>query len=160
MCIRDSSQISGNLTVNLAQDTLFGSQIGLSVLNSIENIIAGSGNERLIGSSGANLFQAGAGTDTVTGHGGGDTFLFKPGFGNAVITDFHVASTNANPHDLIELDHALFSQFASVQALLASSEVAQHGSSVTIAADATHTIELQHTSLKSLLSHSNDLVFV
>jgi Ca2+-binding RTX toxin-like protein len=155
----DLSQIPGTLTANLAQDTLIGSQIGFSVLNSIENIIAGSGNESLIGSSGANLFQAGAGTDTITGHGGGDTFVFKPGFGNAVITDFHVATISANPHDLIELDHALFSQFASVQALLASSEVTQSGSNVVIAADPNHTIELQHTSLSALMAHANDFMF-
>jgi fibronectin-binding autotransporter adhesin len=129
-------------------------------LNSIENIIAGSGNERLIGSSGANLFQAGTGTDTITGHGGGDTFVFKQNFGKAVITDFHVATTNANPHDLIELDHALFSQFATVQALLASADVMQSGSSVVIAGDPNHTIELQHTSLRALQAHANDLLFV
>ena len=156
----DLSQIAGNVTANLTQDTLVGSQIGFSVLNSIENIIAGSGNERLIGSSGANVFQAGAGTDTITGHGGGDTFVFKPGFGKAVITDFHVATTNANPHDFIELDQSLFSQFATIQALLGSSEVAQQGSSVVIMADAGHTIELQHTSLKTLVAHANDLLFV
>ena len=156
----DLSQIAGNVTANLAQDTLIGSQVGFSVLNSIENIIAGSGNERLIGSSGANLLQAGAGTDTITGHGGGDTFVFKPGFGKAVVTDFHVATTNANPHDLIELDHSLFPQFATVQALLASTEVTQSGSSVVIAADPAHTIELQHTSLRTLIAHANDFVFV
>jgi hypothetical protein len=156
----DLSQIAGNVTANLAQDTLVGSQVGFSVLNSIENVIAGSGNERLIGSSGANVFQAGAGTDTLTGNGGGDTFVFKPGFGKAVITDFHVAATNANPHDLIELDHSLFPQFATVQALLASAEVSQSGSSVVIAADPTHTIELQHTSLRTLVAHANDVLFV
>ena len=84
----------------------------------------------------------------------------KPDFGKAVITDFHVATTNANPHDLIELDHPLFSQFATVQALLASGEVTQSGSSVVIAADPVHTIELQHTSLRTLLAHVNDVLFV
>jgi hypothetical protein len=29
-----------------------------------------------------------------------------------------------------------------------------------IAADATHTIELQHTSLKTLAAHANDVLFV
>jgi Ca2+-binding RTX toxin-like protein len=156
----DLSHIAGNVTANLAQDTLTGSQVGFSVLNSIENIIAGTGNERLIGSSGANVLQAGAGNDTITGDGGGDTFVFKPGFGKTVITDFHVATTNANPHDLIELDHSLFSQFATVQALLASAEVTQSGPSVVIAADPTHTIELQHTSLRTLVAHANDVLFV
>jgi len=156
----DLSQTPGNVTANLAQGSLIGNQIGFSVLNSIENIIAGSGHERLIGSSGANVFEAGAGHDIISGRGGGDTFVFKAGFGNAVITDFHVATTNANPHDLIELDHALFLQFATVQALLSSAEVSQHGSSVVIAADPAHTIELQHTSLKTLAAHSNDVLFV
>jgi hypothetical protein len=41
-----------------------------------------------------------------------------------------------------------------------SAEVTQSGSSVVIAADATHTIELQHTSLRTLLAHANDVLFV
>jgi Ca2+-binding RTX toxin-like protein len=106
------------------------------------------------------VFQAGAGNDIITGDGGGDTFVFKPGFGKAVVTEFHVATTNANPHDLIELDHSLFSKSATVQALLASAEVTLSGSSAVIAADPTHTIELQHTSLRTLLAHANDVLFV
>ena len=156
----DLSQVPGSVTANLAQGFMVGSHAGFSFLNSIENIVAGSGNERLIGSAGANVFQAGAGTDTITGNGGGDTFVFKPDFGKAVITDFHVATTGANPHDLIELDHSLFSQFATVQALLASAEVTRSGSSVVIAENSTHTIELQHTSLTALLAHPNDVLFV
>ncbi|MCG2672798.1 hypothetical protein ACFPFP_38470 [Bradyrhizobium sp. GCM10023182] len=77
-----------------------------------------------------------------------------------MITDFHVATTGANPHDILELDHSLFAQFATVQALLASADVTQSGSSVMIATDPTHTIELQHTSLKTLLAHANDVLFV
>jgi hypothetical protein len=156
----DLSQISGHVTVNLARDTMVGSQVGFSVLNSIENIIAGSGNERLIGSSGANIFQAGSGTDVITGRGGGDTFVFKAGFGRAAITDFHVATTSGNPHDILELDHSLFSQFATVQALLTSTEVTQSGSNVVVATDPAHTIELQHTSVRMLLAHANDVLFV
>jgi hypothetical protein len=156
----DLSQTPGNVTANLAQGLLIGNQIGFSVLNSIENIIAGSGHERLIGSSGANVFEAGAGHDIISGRGGGDTFVFKAGFGNAVITDFHVATTRANPHDILELDHSLFAQFATVQALLASTGVTRSGSSIVIATDPTHTIELQHTSLKTLLAHANDVLFV
>ena len=49
---------------------------------------------------------------------------------------------------------------ATVQALLASAEVTQSGSSVVISADAGHMVELQHTSLKTLVAHANDLLFV
>ncbi|MCG2672799.1 Ig-like domain-containing protein [Bradyrhizobium sp. GCM10023182] len=63
----DLSRIPGNVTANLAQGLLVGGQIGFSIVNSIENVIAGSGHERLIGSSGANVFEAGAGHDIITG---------------------------------------------------------------------------------------------
>jgi hypothetical protein len=43
---------------------------------------------------------------------------------------------------------------------LASTEVTLSGSSVVIAADPPRTIELQHTSLTTLVAHANDVLFV
>ena len=116
----------------------------------------------ITGSTGADVFQVGPGDTTITGNGGGDTFVFKPGFGNAVITDFHVATTTApsNPHDTIELDHAMFAQYATVADLLSSKQVAQVGTSVVITQDATDTITLQNVALKTLLAHTDDFHLV
>ena len=54
----------------------------------IENIIAGSGNDKIVGNDAANLITGGAGNDTLTGGQGADVFDFATGFGNDVIKDF------------------------------------------------------------------------
>jgi hypothetical protein len=43
-----------------------GSEIGTNVLQSIENVIAGSGGDRLTGSREANRIEGGAGNDKMT----------------------------------------------------------------------------------------------
>jgi VCBS repeat-containing protein len=77
------------------------SQIGVDTLLSIENVTGGLGDDTLQGNSGANRLEGGAGNDTLTGGAGSDTFVFKPGFGNDVITDFDVDPTGTP--DLLEL---------------------------------------------------------
>jgi serralysin len=54
----------------------------------IENIIAGSGNDTIVGNDTANLIMGGAGNDTLTGGQGADVYDFAAGFGNDVIKDF------------------------------------------------------------------------
>ena len=90
------------------------------------------------------MFNAGSGTDT---------FIFKPGFGNDVINNFNV------DQDTITLDHTMFSQFANVQELLASSQVAQAGGDVVITVDGNNTITLHNMSLTTLQAHVNDFRF-
>jgi beta-glucanase (GH16 family) len=53
-----------------------------------DTLIGGSGADKLIGSSGNDTLVAGTGTDTMTGGWGADIFVFKPGAGHDVVTDF------------------------------------------------------------------------
>ena len=54
----------------------------------IENAIGGSGADTLIGNAVANRLDGGTGNDTLTGGGDGDTFVYAPGYGADVVTDF------------------------------------------------------------------------
>ncbi len=124
----DLSQISNAVTVDLKLGVASGSQIGTVLLSSIQNVIAGSGAETIVGTSGANVFQAGAGTDRMTGGGGADTFVFKPGFGNTIVTDFKVSGAS---HGTIEIDHSIFASWTALDAVLADSK---QGAVITVTA--------------------------
>jgi len=52
-----------------------GTQTGIDLLSSIENVIGGKGNDLLAGDGGANLLSGGAGNDTLDGGRGNDTLL-------------------------------------------------------------------------------------
>lgn len=54
----------------------------------------------LIGNSAANVIDGGAGNDRLTGGGDADTFVFRTGSRQDVVTDFTVAGT---AHDVIDL---------------------------------------------------------
>jgi Ca2+-binding RTX toxin-like protein len=71
----DYSAISADLSVNLANETATSSESGNDILRSIERVIAGSGNDTLIGSSQAEILQGGAGNDTFVTGGGADAIL-------------------------------------------------------------------------------------
>ena len=93
----------------------------------------------------------------LTGGAGPDTFVFRPGFGNNVITNFTVDGVD---HDFLELEHDMFSHFATVEDLLASAQVAQVGANVVITHDASDTLTLQNVSLTTLRAHADDFSFV
>jgi Ca2+-binding RTX toxin-like protein len=70
----------------------------------------------LRGNDGANRLEGGAGSDTLSGRGGNDVFVFGPGFGADTITDFGGAGAAAG--DVIELSlGGAFDEFAEVQAV-------------------------------------------
>lgn len=92
-----------------------------SIVN-FENLIAGSGDNEIIGTSGTNnlsggagndVINGGSGNDTLTGGSGSDTFVFMDASGDDVITDF-VAGSGAG--DIIEFASILFADFASLLA--------------------------------------------
>jgi Ca2+-binding RTX toxin-like protein len=54
------------------------------------------GDDMLFGGAGNDTLNGGAGNDTLAGGIGHDTFIFRPGFGNDVITDFDVAGSGSD----------------------------------------------------------------
>ncbi len=111
-----ADQLGGDANANV----LFGGD-GADVLNGGGNndrlfggrdkdsLFGGAGNERVDGENGNDLMQGGVGRDTVvggigddtlTGGTGADRFVFVPGFGQDVITDFHETGRN---HDILDL---------------------------------------------------------
>jgi Ca2+-binding RTX toxin-like protein len=80
-----------------------------------DTINGGGGNDVLNGGAGNDRLIGGPGNDLMMGGSGNDTFVFQPGFGNDVITDF-TPGTLAN-HDTIEL-HSVpgLNNFAQVKA--------------------------------------------
>ena len=64
-------------------DILFGN-------NGNDTLLGGLGNDQLDGGNGRDVLDGGADDDILTGGRGGDTFVFKPGFGHDTITDFSI----------------------------------------------------------------------
>jgi Ca2+-binding RTX toxin-like protein len=53
-----------------------------------DHMLGGTGNDRLDGGEGRDVLDGGPGDDILTGGDGRDTFVFAPGSGNDVVTDF------------------------------------------------------------------------
>ena len=66
---------ASGISVDLAESggTAKGAGIGTDILNSIENILGGSGNDSIAGSAQDNVIIGGIGNDTLAGRGGNDT---------------------------------------------------------------------------------------
>ena len=112
------SGVSAALRIELS-GTARSTQTGTDLLNSIENVIGGGGNDRIEGNSVANLMDGGGGNDRLQGGGGSDTlagglgndvmiggsgndtFVFKLGFGNDRIEDFD--ATPAGGQDRLDV---------------------------------------------------------
>lgn len=110
----------------------------------------GTGNDILLGGDGDDQLTGDAGNDKLTGGAGNDTFIFDPGFGKDVITDF---VAGAGSQDVIEFDHSIFADYAAL-----SAAAVQSGSDVLITVDSANTLTLKNVSLSSL--HTDDFRFV
>jgi Ca2+-binding RTX toxin-like protein len=113
----------------------------IDALGGNDNVNGGAGNDRITG---------GAGDDFLTGGDGSDTLVFAAGFGHDIISGFAAGPKHG---DVIEIDNAIFADFAAVQA--ASAQV---GSNVVITVDADNSITLNNVVLANL--HQNDFLFV
>jgi hypothetical protein len=104
----DYRAAAGAVTLTLSGSTYAIARIG-GVLSdrvrNFENVLGGSGADKLKGDAGANLLDGGLGADTLTGAAGADTFAFTSALGAANvdrIVDFSV------PADTIHIDNAVF----------------------------------------------------
>ncbi|MBB4193074.1 Ca2+-binding RTX toxin-like protein/formiminotetrahydrofolate cyclodeaminase [Rhizobium aethiopicum] len=116
---------------------------------SIEALMGGTGDDILVGSSGANRLEGYLGNDTLTGGAGDDAFVFKAGFGHDTLTDFTAGAASV---DVLDISTSLFSDFAAVMA--AASQV---GADTLITYDANNSITLKNVGLTSL--HQDDFHF-
>lgn len=71
----DLSATTSNNTIDLQLGLMFGTQIGLSKLASIENATGGSGNDAIIGNHQANILIGGDGNDLLRGGKGNDVLV-------------------------------------------------------------------------------------
>ena len=104
--------VTVDLSSTKAQNTV---TAGSDTLSGFENLTGSQFNDTLRGTAGDNVITGLGGNDKLTGAGGNDTFVFLPGFGNDMITDF-TAGPNSGPHDLIAFDHTIFADFDAVVA--------------------------------------------
>jgi Ca2+-binding RTX toxin-like protein len=111
-----------------------------------ETLDGRGGDDFLFGGDGKDRLIGGDGNDRLTGGHGPDTFVFGPGFGHDVVTDYSHA-------DHIEFDGGVFHNLHQVQA--ASQQV---GNDTVITLDANNSITLLGVNLHSL--HSDDFTFV
>ena len=147
-----------NISGSQWQDTLRGDG-GNNTLwgGTLNDVLDGrGGDDRLDGGGGTTSILYGpqpvgvSGNDTLTGGTGNDTFVFYGSFNNDTITDFE---EGPGIGDLIEIDDALFADFAAIEAA-----ATQDGSDVLITYDASNTIRLQNVLVGNL--HQNDFAFV
>ena len=91
----------------------------------------------------------GAGIDSLTGGGGTDTFVLRPGFNSDVITDFGAAAGAS--HDVIEISSGLAANFAALN-------ITASGQNVVITFDTGDTLTLQRVAVTAVTA--DDFVFV
>jgi Ca2+-binding RTX toxin-like protein len=103
-------------------DTLVGAAAGNDTLDGGDGndvLVGGQGSDSLTGGKGSDRLVGGAGNDVLSGGKDADVFVFRPGFGADVITDFAAAGT---AHDALELTGP-FHSLADLQAAHAISQL-------------------------------------
>jgi Ca2+-binding RTX toxin-like protein len=133
-------------------DTLYGLD-GEDTLNGgADNdfLYGGSANDYLDGRAGNDRLDGGAGNDTLRGGAGNDVFVFNPGFGQDIITDF---VAGAATEDVIRFDNTIFANFTAVM-----QAAQQSGADVVITGDTSNSLTLKNVQLSAL--HADDFTFV
>jgi VCBS repeat-containing protein len=119
-------------------------------------LIGGNGQDVLDGSAGGNVLLGGNGADvliggddnTMTGGNGPDIFLFRPGFGANMVTDFNAKN------DALQFDPSIFTDADDVL-----SHTTEIGGSAVIDDGGGNTVTLVGVSLADLQSHTADFYF-
>ena len=131
--------------------------------NGLANILTGgAGDDTLSANGGIDRLIGGIGNDRMTGGGLNDTFVFNPGFGRDIITDFRANANNPNNHDILELSASMFAVGTTASSLLNDlTHVAQVGANVVITVDAADTITLNNVNLNTLkLYAATDILLI
>ncbi len=151
------SSISYTLGTNVENLVLNGAVNGTG--NKLANHITGSDSANMLGGGiGQDVLEGGGGDDILTGGRDSDMFVFKPHFGQDVITDFAVTqsySAIGPDHDVLAFDSSIFADAAS---LFAHSTDTADG--VLVTADAGDSVLLRGLTLASLQAHPEDLHFL
>lgn len=92
------------------------------------------GNDSISGGFGNDTIDGGAGNDVLSGGWGNDVFVFRPGFGTDIITDF---GNRGGDFDVIRLSSFGFTSFEEVE-----SHISQVGSDTVLELSETETIVL------------------
>jgi Ca2+-binding RTX toxin-like protein len=107
----DYSKTTEAVVVDLSSGSATGD--GNDTLVSIENVIGGSGNDRLTGNSGNNLLDGGQGLDLLTGGAGADMFRFsaKPTNISTAVAD-RITDFDSAQGDKIQISKSAFADTA------------------------------------------------
>ncbi|MBK0400858.1 VCBS domain-containing protein [Limibaculum sp. M0105] len=120
----DMAAMTHDLVVDLAAGTASSLSAGTFIAagaEAIENVVAGDGDDTLIGTAGDNqligmrgsdTLNGGGGTDSLTGGVGSDLFVFETGFGTVTVTDF-IGDLFAAPGEADLLDFSGVTELAS-----------------------------------------------
>ncbi len=127
-----------NLAGSAHADTLHGDEAN----NSLWGL---GGNDSLDGAAGNDWMYGGGGNDTLTGGSGDDIFVFDPGFGEDIITDF---AAGAGTEDIIAFRGAPnLTSYAEVL-----NKAADNGTDTTITLDTDNSIVLKNVVVSELSS--------
>jgi Ca2+-binding RTX toxin-like protein len=149
----DYSASGAGVSVNLATGVGLGGDAQGDVLVSIENLIGSAFDDTFVGKANFwdNVFDAGAGNDTITGGLGADTFVFRLAEGSDTITDFAAGAASGDAVLLANFG-AAFDSFAEVIAA-----AAQVGADTIINFGGGQTLTLQNVTLGNL--NAGDFLF-
>jgi VCBS repeat-containing protein len=150
-----------------ASATVTSAPVGRQTVHGIDNVIAGAGNDSIVGNNNGGILNGNAGNDTIRGGSGDDVLIgglgndrlisglgddalvFRPGFGKDMVIDFNVGTSDH--HDTLDLRGL---GFANVEDVFAHTDA---GPNAVIHAGADQ-ITLVNVTKAQLMSHDYDIL--
>ena len=122
--------------------------VAIAYGTAINKAVCGAGDDGITGTTGNDTIVGGAGNDTMTGDGGHDRFVFHPGSGRDVVTDFGASGPNR--------DTLVFTggDFSGVADVLRHTTMSQDN--VIIHIDPRDTVTLDNVTKAELRAHPSD----